>query len=265
MPGTKRSRAEHDEAPRKKGKQHTARPTIRTVSTRSMTRTSVFNAVFQTTELLENILYFLPLKGLAVAQMVCNKWRDVITQVEHFRQALFLEPAMPKAAWKWTMLRGNCHTLERLDMVPELSQARTFEDGLAIQASLHSLMANEKESRQYDMLQDACGTIVVFKDDAVWRTRHGSWRNMFVTQPPVLNMYAEYFSVEPNDCNCHDFDNHRGITVGDLIEYGYKLEADGIKVDWTRCWFVAHGRACWTDEEAEEAMRCSGSNNHKRY
>ncbi|KAK5698171.1 hypothetical protein LTR97_007132 [Elasticomyces elasticus] len=121
MPGTKRSKAEDDEAPCKKRKQHTAQPTARTISTRSMSRTSVSNAVFQTTELLENILYFLPLKGLLIAQMVCSKWRDVITQVEHFRQALFLEPAVPKAAWKWTMLRGNCHTLAGLRRIAELA------------------------------------------------------------------------------------------------------------------------------------------------
>ncbi|KAK5722136.1 hypothetical protein LTR17_014409 [Elasticomyces elasticus] len=238
MPGTKRSRAEHDEAPRKKGKQHTARPTIRTVSTRSMTRTSVFNAVFQTTELLENILYFLPLKGLAVAQMVCNKWRDVITQVEHFRQALFVEPAMPKAAWKWTMLRGNCHTLERLGVVPPLASATRFEDGISLQASLHPLLKFTEIRDDFDKLQSANGDIFTFADDARWRNKPGSWRNMFITQPPALSVYGELCSGDRGEggeqwkCNYYDLYSPTGLTMGHLVDHGLMLEAEGRKVNW---------------------------------
>ncbi|KAK4956560.1 hypothetical protein LTR10_006087 [Elasticomyces elasticus] len=271
MPGTKRSKAEDDEAPCKKRKQHTAQPTARTISTRSMSRTSVSNAVFQTTELLENILYFLQLKGLLIAQMVCSKWRDVITQVEHFRQALFLEPAVPKAAWKWTMLRGNCHTLERLDIVPPLTSARKFEDGISLQASLHPLLKFTETRDEFDKLQSAGGDIFTFAADARWRKKPGSWRHMFITQPPALSVYGELFSGDPDTggqqwkCTQYDFEDPNGVTLGDLVDHGRKLEAEGKKVNWDRCWFEAHCRACWTDEEAEEAMHKSGSTNHRRF
>ncbi|KAK5718397.1 hypothetical protein LTR15_008124 [Elasticomyces elasticus] len=244
MPGTKRSRAEDDEAPRMKRKQHTARPTARTVATRSMTRTSTSNAVFQTTELLENILYFLPLKGLVIAQM---------------------------AAYRWTMLRGHCHTLERLDVVPPLASATRFGDGISLQASLHPLLKFTEVRDDFDKLQSAIGDIFTFADDARWRNKPGSWRNMFITQPPALSVYGEFCSGDPDTvghqwkCNHYDLENPSGVTLGDLIDHGQKLEAEGEKVHWDRCWFEAHCRACWTDEEAEEAMRNSGSTDHRRF
>ncbi|KAK5680409.1 hypothetical protein LTS10_007337 [Elasticomyces elasticus] len=249
MPGTKRSRAEDDEAPRK---------------------VSVFNAVFQTTELLENILYFLPLKGLVVAQMVCSKWRDVITQGKDFKQALFLEPITPKAAWMWTMQYGYCHTLERLDIVPALTSAINFEDGIALQASLHPLLKFTEIRDKFDKLQSACGESFTFADDARWRRRPGSWRNMFITQPPALSVSGELCSGDRGKggeqwkCNYYDLESPSGVTLVDLIDHGRKLEAEGKKVNWDGCWFEAHCRACWTDEEAEEAMRNSGSTDHRR-
>ncbi|KAK4902735.1 hypothetical protein LTR27_000674 [Elasticomyces elasticus] len=273
MPGTKRPRAEDDEAPRKKGKQHTAQPAARTVSTRSMTRTSVFNAVFQTTELLENILYFLPLKGLVVAQMVCSKWRDVITQVEHFRQALFLEPAVPKAAWKWTMdsMDCYCHTLEKLDVMPSLSSAAKHPNRIAIQAKLHPFLEFTSLRADLDMLQNASGEIVQFKDDARWRHKAGSWRAMFVTQPPALSITGEYSSGDgptgKHSWACHPCDLYSptGLTMAHLVDHGLMLEAEGRKVHWDSGWWELNCRPCWTDEEAEEAMRNSGSDNHERY
>ena len=50
------------------------------------------NAVFQTTELLELILSFLPTKNLLLSQRVCTKWQADIAKSKPLQQALFFTP-----------------------------------------------------------------------------------------------------------------------------------------------------------------------------
>lgn len=68
--------------------------------TRAATRRSVTEAVFLTTELLENILRHLPMKDLLLVQRVCRKWRAVITSNKELQQALYFIPIEPTFRWK---------------------------------------------------------------------------------------------------------------------------------------------------------------------
>ncbi|KAI6800527.1 hypothetical protein KC332_g15622 [Hortaea werneckii] len=60
--------------------------------TRSQTLSAARNAVLHTTEHLENVLYFLPMKDLLFAQRVCTKWRELIQRSIPLQEALFLRP-----------------------------------------------------------------------------------------------------------------------------------------------------------------------------
>ncbi|KAF2091927.1 hypothetical protein K490DRAFT_61373 [Saccharata proteae CBS 121410] len=49
-------------------------------------------AVLQSVELLEMMLYELPMRDLLLAQRVCTRWQAVILGSKHLQRALFLEP-----------------------------------------------------------------------------------------------------------------------------------------------------------------------------
>jgi hypothetical protein len=66
-----------------------------------MTMDSARRAVFDTNELLENILSFLPLKKLFVLQNVSRQWRGVIVASPGLQEKMFLRPlsATTKETW----------------------------------------------------------------------------------------------------------------------------------------------------------------------
>ncbi|KAI7533728.1 hypothetical protein KC331_g12918 [Hortaea werneckii] len=68
--------------------------------TRSQTLSAARNAVLHTTELLENILYFLPMKDLLFAQRVCMKWRELIRKSIPLQEALFFRPKELNVFWR---------------------------------------------------------------------------------------------------------------------------------------------------------------------
>jgi hypothetical protein len=68
--------------------------------TPSEIRASLHNAVFLTTELLEMILEFLPMRDLLLAQRVTSKWRDVINRSTRMQQTLFFQPRDAETFWK---------------------------------------------------------------------------------------------------------------------------------------------------------------------
>ncbi|KAK0304776.1 hypothetical protein LTR01_007275 [Friedmanniomyces endolithicus] len=227
--------------------------------TQFIRRANVMSAVFNTTELVENIVRFLPVKSLVVAQMVCVKWRDVIEQVAYFKQLMFLEPTAPKAAWTWTLGEDSVHTIDKLDVVPALTDAADFEDHITVQADMHPLLTSKWVRNEGDALQLAAGTIFRLQKAAKWRHKLGSWRQMLVTQPPALTVEGQFDIGDEDGHRCpyhsgwHTFESATGVTLGDLVDYGIKLEADGMEVNWARGWFVACNRACWTDEDVKEA------------
>lgn len=87
----KRTRgADTSNVPAKRKK--TTQPVSRNMTTRNMSRIAAATAVFMTTELLENILWFLPMKDLLLNQRVCRKWQVVIEDTPRLQQSLFFRP-----------------------------------------------------------------------------------------------------------------------------------------------------------------------------
>jgi len=101
---------------------------------------------------------------------------------------------------------------------------------------------------------------------ARWRNKPGAWRNMLLTQPPALGVYAEYctgdWEASRNGYGGETttLTSASGVTVGQLVEYAEKVETQGKKVNWDRCWFQVWGRVCWSDREAAEAEALSTQN-----
>ncbi|KAK0842721.1 hypothetical protein LTS02_016369 [Friedmanniomyces endolithicus] len=263
MGGRKRSGEDLGARTDKKRKSKMPSQATSTRMTRAKTqfirRANVMSAVFNTTELVENILRFLPVKGLVDAQMVCVKWRNVIEQVAYFKQLMFLEPSAPRAAWRWTMMGGEVFTIQRLAVVPELAGAARFAQGVTVQAKMLPLLTFEHLNEKDNPLQLAPGVVFEFRQAAKWRHNPGSWRQMFVTQPPALTVQAEYDIGPavagrcPYHSGWHIFESETGVTLGDIVDYGAKLEADGMEVDWKGSWFIASNRALWAGEDVRKA------------
>lgn len=219
-----------------------------------MTRAGTYNAVFLTTELLENVLHHLPATQLLLVQRVCRKWRGVIHQNGLLQEYLFLKASPKTVAWKWSDGPGR-YRLTRLDKVPN-SEPR-YEDSIALTARLNDMMLYNPHRHETTTAENSPGEVFEFKEEARWRLKPGSWRQMFVTQPPAVDVYAEYIlgnfekSRSGYDGDNQDFYRPDGVTLGDLVDHGLKLEAEGNKVNWDRCWFQACCRVFTSKEEAK--------------
>ncbi|TKA62420.1 hypothetical protein B0A55_11680 [Friedmanniomyces simplex] len=193
-------------------------------------------AVSHTTGLLENILSFLPMNGLLVAQMVCVRWRNVINQVKQFKQRLFLEPSVPRVAWTWTTKNRYVADLRRLDVVPEPSHATATNDKISIRAALHPLVTFTWTRKKFNILPFATATNFTVRDQANWRHKSGLWRQFFGMQLPAPSVSAQYY-VSAGEGQVYNpdyfsFDSDEGVTLGDLVDCRFELEAEGQTVDW---------------------------------
>ncbi|KAI7342145.1 hypothetical protein KC354_g16577 [Hortaea werneckii] len=83
--------------------------------TRSQALSAARNAVLHTTELLENILYFLPMKDLLFAQRVCTKWRELIQRSVPLQEALFFRPRELGVYWRLMEQPGVPPQLVKVD------------------------------------------------------------------------------------------------------------------------------------------------------
>ena len=208
-----------------------------------MSRTSVSNAVFLTTELLENILGFLPMRDLLLAQRVCRKWRDVITENTRLQQNLFLEAERPTVAWKWS----NAGREYRLDRLPELPESEPrYEDKVTFTATLNEMLLDGGDQFESSTAECGIGEIFHLRDMACWRHKPGSWRRMFVTQPPATTIFMEWILGDYEEWRSgygsdwvDEFHKADGVTLGDVLDYAQKFDVDGTKVNWDRCWFQA--------------------------
>ncbi|KAI7226378.1 hypothetical protein KC330_g8832 [Hortaea werneckii] len=82
----KKRKAEVDHGPRKKAAEESTTRRI----TRGMTTDAARRAVFETAELLENIVIQLPPRKIFVIQRVCKQFRDIVATSVKLQQRLFL-------------------------------------------------------------------------------------------------------------------------------------------------------------------------------
>ncbi|KAK6395718.1 hypothetical protein LTR65_010738 [Meristemomyces frigidus] len=226
-----------------------------------MTRTSVSNAVFLTTELLENILCFLSAKSLLKASCVSRKWRDVVAGNQRMQETLFLKAARPTIAWKWSQPSLGTYRMQRLADLPGFEPS--FEDGITLSGRLNGIVMIDHGDSDGSTAETAPGGIFGFGNEARWRFQEGCWGRMFVTQPPATKVFAEYILGDWEayrsgyDSEDLELSHQDGVTVGQLVDHGLKLESEGKKVNWERCWFQAWCRV-FTSVAEEELKSITG-------
>jgi len=129
-------------------------------------------AVFSISELLENILWHLPLQKILIFQRVCRHWKHIITTSSSFQELLFFRV---KAG---SQDGPKLNPLLRL-LFPPLFDISAFvreknDATLGYYAKGHSV----KEIYQLPWYKDIVRRKSVLREDA-------SWRKMFPVQPPA--------------------------------------------------------------------------------
>jgi len=144
-------------------------------------------------ELLDTILQYVDMKTLLFAQQVSRHWRDTITSSPQLQESLFLRPKtsnIVKHACDW---KGNelvCFGPIPEDQPPHRpplpSSRQTFTS-----ITINPLLANEIYYQSLDSEPKRRGQRLVLPPlGAFLRHPSGSWRSMFLTQPPTPSVVA---------------------------------------------------------------------------
>ncbi|KAK5125679.1 hypothetical protein LTR85_011953 [Meristemomyces frigidus] len=231
---------------------------IRSITTRSMTRASVHNAVFLTTELLEHILSYLPMKDLLLAQRASPKWRAVISQSKQLQQALFFLPR--EADGHWELLFEPCSSATsaathpvKLERVTQDEYEKRPGSFMYRSGSLNSMifrhLLDSGLSRLVDRAEDSACEVFEFCARLSSTQPNASWRKMLVTQPPSDELYTHYGYANRGLVTEYD-PFPAGATVADAIGRIEKAEAEGDTVKWEQHFLSTRGMLFPSDEEA---------------
>ena len=167
----------------------------------SLTPHHAAHAVLFTNELLCDIVAELPVQDIVVATGICRFWRSALSGSERIQTAMFLKPVEPQEAMVHDYL---AHCLTR-----PIPLDRCFIIG-----EVHPSLAR------------ICGSISLGEDDLFKQESKpfpefthagGTWRDMFITQPPCKRVCATIEGLKGGPY-CH-LDNSAGITLGELYDH----------------------------------------------
>lgn len=234
--------------------------------------------VLLSTELLERIFTHLPMKDLLLSQRVCGQWRDVIKRSRELQQKSFLLPREAQAHWRFEETFPDECGFERwtLDKVGgggggkgEVYDAETVKEGVGIGVYYPSAELNplwfvqlemgERSSAMFAATQGGRERFTLRQQLRVPPSRlleefpEGTWRSMFVTQPPVRSLsYQAVFGDGEIIVDYFRDDGHNIIAEDVFARIALVRSND----DWTQrmeCgWFATDGLLFATAEELEK-------------
>ena len=223
-----------------KGQRTVTSPRKRVKVSRRVTRRATFEAVLLTTELLKNILQYLPAKDLLLAQRVSKKWRAVVTENDALQKVLFLAPQEPSYRWRYKVSRSaGEYSFSKIN-----ARAKLGNDGAYGQVfdcgRLNSLLFQRRNlDVEIDERASQRGETVRF-----WRLHsifghdrrapsEASYHAMFITQPPVqkanmlldIEFIGSRYRVQRTRVATHT-SRPRGLRIMDLITTARGMEDD---------------------------------------
>lgn len=173
--------------------------------------------VLGTTELLENVLVFLPMRTLLHAQRVCHTWQDVITQSLTLQQALFFRARESKKN------ENDEDAANEIEMNPLLEWL--FPTSIRLEDSRwrFQFMSPSYEMNDFETIWWNDDDYTMF---SVLRAT-ASWRKMLPVQPPPksLNLEIWYYAgmLDIADYSCATADGFipikDGLRMGRLYDY----------------------------------------------
>lgn len=198
-------------------------------------------------ELLEHILLHLPMRDLLLAQRVSRMFKEVIDNSDTIQRALFFVPELPPTPLLETDVRVNplladeksyisiplYQTERNLDIEPAFIERA----GWNLQ-KLRAVKCEVSTSTEYSRtipinsvrvgitLGRLPGTACKDRVEAVGQSVHGSWRRMYLTQPPLNTWWT--MDTRYNSGTFYEYD--RPQKLGEL--WSWKIRrSDGTYVD----------------------------------
>ncbi|KAK4493801.1 hypothetical protein PRZ48_014986 [Zasmidium cellare] len=208
MAGRKRVQQGSAETARPKKQQKTH--TTSSVITRAGKRQNLSNAVFLTTELLENVLRFLPMKDLLISQRVARKWRAVINESKELQQALFMVPREADTAWE--IVTGDpleddedggreILAINTVNMTKDHPDTQEKDKVYVRHGELNPMFFEQRTAHRdfWQLLKDGCIIFHLKKEyqrpraQRTWMKRpEASWRKMLILQPPTQQFWYHF-------------------------------------------------------------------------
>ncbi|KAI6810796.1 hypothetical protein KC340_g17734 [Hortaea werneckii] len=166
-----------------------------------------------TPELLEAILYQLPLQDLLGAQSVCKTWQTVIDHSKKLQRALYFEPVV----WDLVALckepGGRMHYNHWVQAGNSERCVTVYENPI-LSLVIKSLLP---VTRTRSLLAQLAGC---------WQRREASWRRMLVTQPPFQGTVHIYRHGSPGISNRVLYGK---VPVNDIAQCKLGHIADGLE------------------------------------
>lgn len=155
------------------------------------------SAVFNTVELLENILVYLPTTTLARSRGTCRRFSDVVGDSILLQPKLFLKPESTKLYLQWTPQIGT-----KMYEPIVLSSSQLDAAGTAQHSMLTYPIAKLHPGLDDGKLWDARTTLSVSVDlrKMLSWPPGGQWREMLITQPPARSIVIRYASSNTQVC-----------------------------------------------------------------
>ncbi|TKA72678.1 hypothetical protein B0A55_06286 [Friedmanniomyces simplex] len=222
--------------------------------TLTMTTDGPRQAVFNTAELLENILLHMPAKSVIGAQRVCRQFRDVVATSVQLQRKLFLRPAVPAITERWGT---TGHDRMRVSSSGDLPSGLTHnifgrlylkQPATVFNTILGKLPRNLPSFECFaasNMFADSEN--LFFDNSRAMLVGAGSWKNTYLidAEPQVSG------SVDLTDPRAATTDEAWGYTLGSLVDAACKdaVKLHGCYVGDRLC--THHGRAFDLIEQLE--------------
>lgn len=173
--------------------------------------------VFNTVELLESILLHLPTKDVLLAQRVSKSWKGTVTGSLRLQKALFLVPCRKAAKTffhEWLNPFWSTST-----------SAEEFYDNFAVTdvTTKGEIIVNPLLKPMLSLYtasgEGEFGTNHNITEDIFASQESSSWREMFVTQPPLLGIDVGIEIEEGEwDWSACSPEAESGVTLADLAK-----------------------------------------------
>jgi hypothetical protein len=157
------------------------------------------HAVFNTNELLCDIIVRLPSEDIFHATGVCQTWRKALKENTPIRQAMFLAPVDISDI----MSETDCLT-RSVEDIPR--------DQYIIVGEIHSYVPDKWSAKT--LFDDKC-------TKPLSKRPFGVWADMFVTQPPCKTFNVSLRVADPYDSQTlsFDFTCETGVKMGELHDF----------------------------------------------
>ena len=240
--------------------------------TRTMTTDGPRQAVFNTAELLEQILLSLPAKKVFICQRVSRQFRDIVATSAAIQQHLFLRPSgMKKSTWitrstapagpysYWGRQYVYFEACDESEPESDIGPAKKY-----MPARLSPLLSIDQRAPFEQSAQRIFamgGDRVVITFPMQLRESSFSWRETYLTDPPCTSVMVNLRWTFPRpksegtrSCQVND---PNGITLGAVI--------DAVLQEKGSFGYRTHGRWEWVpDSTVDDIIKALGETKRKR-